>query len=106
MLPIPLVLLASLVSNSRNPFQSLNGVVPRQQGRGKPIESLPVYIVSCVEKCPEGDEIVDGQSNVRFQGIQAFLGDTVERGLRVLIFETSQARKDEPTEEEPSGEGS
>jgi hypothetical protein len=69
-------------------------MVPRQQGYREPAEFFPFDLVRSVEKRPDGDKIIEGQSEVGLQVIEPLLGNAVEGGLGVLVFKTSQGGED------------
>lgn len=84
-----LELLPESAGNPGNPFQRLNSLIACQQDARESVELLACDAGESVVERSERDEIIDGQSDIRLQGIETFLGLVVERRLRVLFFETS-----------------
>ena len=88
----------------RDPFQRLDGPVSRQQRHREPVELLPFNMSRSIIERAHGDKIIDGQSDVGLQSVESFLGNPVERGLRVLAFKTSQDGEDNRTQDDTNGD--
>ena len=67
-------------------------------------ELLPFDIVRCIEKCTERDKIIDGQSDVGLDGIEAFLGSAVKGGLGAGVFKTAQGGENHRAQEDTNGD--